>query len=111
MNPRSIPSDPVHYSSWAAQGDIQLACDQSWGEAGWVETPEGLHSDIYALADLRLFTFNEQKITCPGCLAYTAMKHFIAFFVRCSYKSTRRLTPEERQWRNRMQKFLPEGDD
>jgi hypothetical protein len=63
---------PIHYSDWASQPDIRIACDQSYTTPAW-KTAENAHAqmdlpaEVYLADDGRLYTFT-QKPTCLDCL-------------------------------------------
>lgn len=64
----------VHYSDYASQPDIHLACDR-WTIPAWGE-PSSSILGIY-LEDERgeFYTFERtDKVTCPGCLKYLRAK-------------------------------------
>lgn len=56
----------IHLSDYGASGAIRIKCDQSWGRAAWFQTP-GLPDGVYELEDGRLYTFDDDKITCQKC--------------------------------------------
>lgn len=59
-------SDEVHYSNWAQQPDVLLACGP-WTTPSW--TPRaGLPSLVYEDDEGRLYTFSRvDLVTCPDC--------------------------------------------
>lgn len=62
---------PVHYSGWAAHGDIMVVCDAVEGRIGarsaWVQ-PADLPEGVYERDDDMLYTFERSKATCKVCL-------------------------------------------
>lgn len=58
----------VHYSGYASQPSIRIDCDDSWGTPAWgprsglTDTP-----NVYELNDGRLYTFEEELVTCEPC--------------------------------------------
>ena len=64
-------SDPVHYSDWAQQPDIGLACGERWTTPKWgAQRSNDTDVGIYESDDGRLYAFDEEKVTCPACLAF-----------------------------------------
>lgn len=66
-----MESKIVHLCTWAAHGDILIACDKANGRIGdraaWVQ-PEGLPEGVYLRDDGRLYSFEEGPVvTCPEC--------------------------------------------
>jgi hypothetical protein len=55
----------VHYSDWASQPDVKIACDQSIDRAD-IEDP-GVAAGVYVREDGRLYAFELTLVTCPKC--------------------------------------------
>jgi hypothetical protein len=62
-------SEIIHLCNYASQPSIQIACDGSWTEPAWDER-SGLTDieGVYRSDDNRLYTFVEEKTTCPHCI-------------------------------------------
>ncbi len=71
MSKRRPIDVPVHRVGWAAQGHVQLACSDSWAEAKWGSDDETstTDEDVHVAEDDRLYTFDEDKVTCEACAA------------------------------------------
>lgn len=70
---RGVITEVIHWSDWASQPDIRIACDQTYTTPAWhtKEDPRGSTTGtpgVYRGDDGRLYTF-EHEPTCPGCLA------------------------------------------
>lgn len=60
-------SDPVvHFSDYASQPDVRIACDQSWTTPAWKRT-RMVSANVYEADDGRFYTFDEGAITCVVC--------------------------------------------
>lgn len=57
----------IHNISWAAQGDLQISCDNSWTSAKWNQDKD-LPENVYQTEDDRLYSFEVCEITCPECM-------------------------------------------
>lgn len=60
---------PVHLGGYSDSKHIQITCDQSWVEPKWGSPDETRTTDkeVYIADDDRLYTFNENKVSCSGC--------------------------------------------
>jgi len=74
----------IHDICWGAQGDLQVSCDKSFGEAGWNQ-PRKLPKNVYIMEDKRLYTFDDNLVTCPECQKHVSIKILTEFFQLCSY--------------------------
>lgn len=55
----------VHYSDWAQQPDIRIACDHTCGSPAW-GVPNSA-PNVFTLDNGRLYTFDEPDVTCEAC--------------------------------------------
>jgi|ERR1700722_5925717 len=71
---REIVGKPVHSIMYAQQPTIQFACDKTWSEPSWLQKPgakeekASLPKETYLADDGRLYSFNDDLITCRKCL-------------------------------------------
>lgn len=63
-------AEPTHWSDWAQQPDVRIACTQSYGRP-WTTTalPEGVYS-----VDSTLYSFDVTAVTCEACKALPAFQ-------------------------------------
>lgn len=64
---RARAEAPVHAIAYASQPDIQFACDGSWSTPGW--PPETGIPGVSVADDGRHYTFADESVTCPACIA------------------------------------------
>lgn len=57
----------VHWSDWAGQPDIRIACDQTYEGAAWTQ-PDDLPEAVHARDDDKLYTFETTRVSCRHCL-------------------------------------------
>lgn len=60
--------EAVHWSDWAGQPQIRVACDQSYGTPEWSE--RGGMTDtpnVYRRDDQKLYAFERDPVTCDAC--------------------------------------------
>lgn len=57
----------IHRIGYASQPDIQFACDETWSTPKW-GTPETPITDVFVSDDDRLYTFDNNRVTCPKCV-------------------------------------------
>jgi len=46
---------------------VRIACDRSWIEANLSFDSDDDGREIFSAADGRLYTFDEDQVTCEGC--------------------------------------------
>jgi hypothetical protein len=61
----------VHYSDWADQPDVRIACDQSYARPTWQGAETAWHG-VYRREDKRLYAFDEALVTCEPCRVIAA---------------------------------------
>lgn len=60
-----IDNRHVHFSDWASQPEVRIACTQEYGRP-WTQD-ETLPQGVYEM-DETLYTFNVDQVTCLECL-------------------------------------------
>jgi hypothetical protein len=71
----------VHWSDWADQPSVRIACDQSYDTPAFEQILDSGHG-IHEREDGKLYTFQSELATCPGCreaVAEAKKKHGEAF--------------------------------
>jgi hypothetical protein len=59
---------PIHICLWSSQPDILIECDKSWTTPSWAKHQDILPENIYYSSDDRLYSFDEELVTCEKCL-------------------------------------------
>lgn len=74
MSEAITPEVIVHYSDYASQPDIKLACGR-WTVPAWAEDTRALPVGIYLGDEGDLYTFERtDKVNCSECLKYLRAK-------------------------------------
>ena len=63
---RNRLSDKIHISKESSQPHIHIECDDSWTTPSF-NKGVGIFSGIYKTQDGRLYTFEDDKVTCEKC--------------------------------------------
>ena len=62
-----MTKDIVHYSDWAGQPNIRIACTQNYTQPAWGQSDTKIEG-VYASENEGLYTFDICNVTCPKCL-------------------------------------------
>jgi hypothetical protein len=63
-----LAARPIHLCDWASQPDIHILCSGKWTTPKWgAKAPVESFDGVYEDEQQDLYTFDDEKVTCPTC--------------------------------------------